>query len=57
MSIIPKTMKPQNNIKRLGVIGGGQLAQMLAQAAEPLDIEIQAWVLTDPLKNIYGMSE
>lgn len=29
---------------RLGVIGGGQLAQMLAQAAEPLGIEVCALV-------------
>ena len=40
-------------IKKLGLIGGGQLAQMLAQAAEPLDIEIQCWVdnLDCPAKN------
>ncbi len=29
---------------RVGVIGGGQLAQMLAQAAEPLGIELYAFV-------------
>jgi 5-(carboxyamino)imidazole ribonucleotide synthase len=40
-------------IKKLGVMGGGQLAQMLSAAAEPLDIEVHAWVtdLNCPAKN------
>jgi 5-(carboxyamino)imidazole ribonucleotide synthase len=46
-------MTPKKTTKRLGVIGGGQLAQMLAQAAEPLDIELHCWVdsLDCPAKN------
>jgi 5-(carboxyamino)imidazole ribonucleotide synthase len=46
-------MIKNNSIKKLGVIGGGQLAQMLATAAEPLGIEVHAWVtdLNCPAKN------
>ncbi len=33
-----------NDVTRIGVIGGGQLAQMLAQAAAPLSIEVYALV-------------